>query len=111
MGQFRLKAIKDQAKRGWNKAGDRLAEPTLFDKQPEFVSRTFLASLRNGVSACVGDKLLLQASDELTRGPLPIAYCKNPPAEIVERRRNGGALCVEVVGVNPLSNTIEITSK
>jgi len=115
MGQDRLKEQKDRAKRGWNEAADRFAQPSLFDRDAILAGRTFPAALRNGNSCAIGEKLLLHFTDDgpvVTQGPAVIADCKNLPAEIAEAlKQNSRVICVEVVNINPLSETLEVTPK
>jgi hypothetical protein len=50
MGADRLKDKKDQAKRGWDRAGQRLTQPiqlSLFDADPIFGRRSFRIALRD----------------------------------------------------------------
>jgi hypothetical protein len=117
MGADRLKDIKDNAKRGWNKAGQRLANPpqlSLFDVDPTFAPRSFRIMLKGKVSACVGDELLLQTANDnqfITRGPEIIGECADIPVSILDDLKIGGAICVEVIAVGTLTNTIEVAPK
>jgi hypothetical protein len=75
MGADRLKDQKDQAKRGWNNAGQRLMQPpqlSLFAADPVLGKRSFKICLCGEAKANVGDELLLQTANDnqfVTRGP------------------------------------------
>jgi hypothetical protein len=117
MGADRLKDQKDQAKRGWNKAGERLMQPvqlSLFDASPVLGRRSFKISLRGGAKASVGEELLLQTANDnlfVTRGPDIVGECSNLPASIVDELKVGGVICVEVIGVGEISHTVEVAPK
>ena len=117
MGADRLKDIKDNARRGWNRAGLRLLNPSqlsLFEVDPTFARRSFRIMLKNKTAACKGDELLLHTANDnqfITRGPEIIGECTEIPASILEELRIGGALCVEVVSVGTITNTIEVAPK
>jgi hypothetical protein len=117
MGADRLKGQKDQAERGWNKAGKRLIKPiqmSLFDADPVFGKRSFKIALRENAKAIVGDELLVQTANNnqvVTRGPEIIGDCPNLPASISDAIKVGGAVCVEVIGVGAISNTLEVAPK
>jgi hypothetical protein len=117
MGADRLKEIKDNAKRGWNIAGERLfssSQPSLFDAQPTFAHRSFRIMLKSKIATCVGDELLLHARENnqiITRGPTVIGECSELPASILEELKIGGAICIEVIGVGTITDTIEVAPK
>jgi hypothetical protein len=117
MGADRLKDIKDNAKRGWNMAGERLFSPSqlsLFDVHPTFARRSFRIALKETASACTGEELLLHVANDnqfLTRGPNIIGECSGLPAAIIEELKVGGAICVEVIAVGTITNTIEVAPK
>lgn len=117
MGADRLKEKKDEAKRGWNRAGLRLMQPlqlSLFDAAPEFDRRSFRIMLRNGATACVGEQLLLQNANDaqmIIRGPEVVGECTNLPAAILDDLKIGGVICLEVVGVGAIGNTLEVSPK
>jgi hypothetical protein len=117
MGADRLKDIKDNAKRGWNTAGQRLLNPaqlSLFDVNPTFAPRAFRILLKRQTSAGVGDELLLHTANDnqfITRGPEVLGECSEVPASILEELKVGGALCLEVISVGTLTNTIEVAPK
>ncbi|MEA2939890.1 MAG: hypothetical protein QOD09_419 [Bradyrhizobium sp.] len=117
MGADRLKDRKDQAKRGWDKAGQRLTQPiqlSLFDADPIFGRRSFRIALRNNVKAGLGDQLLLQTANDnrfVTRGVEIIGDCPNLPAAVLDTLKVGGAICLEVISVGAISNTLEVAPK
>jgi hypothetical protein len=115
MGADKQKTWRDRAKRGWDAAGNRLCEPGLFDTPPVFEGRTFVTALRQGSSARVGDLLLLQELEGkhvVTFGPATVGDCKSLPAEILQSLVSSPEpVCVEVVNINPLSNTLEVAAK
>jgi len=117
MGADRLKEIKDNAERGWNRAGKRLFSPSqlsLFDVEPTFARRSFRLTLKSNAAARVGEELLLHATNDnqfLTRGPTVIGECSEVPAAIFEELKIGRAICVEVIGVGTITNTIEVAPK
>jgi hypothetical protein len=117
MGADRLKKIKDNAKRGWNAAGERLFDPSqasLLDAAPVLAQRSFRISLKGKTPTCVGDELLLHAKNDgqfVTRGPDVIGKCSELPASILEELKIGGVICVEVIGVGTITNTIEVAPK
>jgi hypothetical protein len=117
MGADRLKEIKDAAKRGWNQAGQRLLNPdqlSLFDVDATFAKRSFRLILNGPTAACVGDELLLHTANDnqfVTRGPEILGECSDIPASIVDELKIGGSICVEVIGVGTLANTIEVAPK
>ena len=117
MGADRLKDRKDQAKRGWDKAGQRLTQPiqlSLFDADPIFGRRSFRIALRKDAKAGLGDQLLLQTSNDnqfVTRGVEIIGDCPTVPAGILDSLKVGGAICLEVVGVGAITNTLEVAPK
>jgi len=117
MGADRLKDIKDNAKRGWNRAGDRLlASPqlSLFDVAPTAARRSFRVMLKGNVVANLGEELLLHAiknTQILTRGPEVIGQCTSLPAAIIDGLKVGSTICVEVVEVGKITNTIEVAPK
>jgi hypothetical protein len=118
MSADRLKDFKDNAKRGWNKAGERLLNPSqlsLFDVHPTFARRSFRILLKGTASACaVGDELLLHTANDnqfITRGPNIIAECAQLPASIIEELKVGRTICVEVIGVGTMTDTIEVAPK
>ncbi|HEX4410231.1 MAG TPA: hypothetical protein VH206_15765 [Xanthobacteraceae bacterium] len=117
MGADRLKKLKDDAKRGWNRAGERLFSPTqlsLFQSDPALANRSFRIMLKSKFAACVGDELLLHRSNDyqfITRGPEVIGECAELPASICDDLKIGGAICVEVISVGTITNTIEVAPK
>jgi hypothetical protein len=117
VGADRLKDIKDNAKRGWNAAGERLFNPpqlSMFDVEPTFARRSFRILLQGPTETCVGDELLLHTANDrqfITRGPNVICECTQLPASIIEELRVGGTLCVEVIGVGTITDTIEVAPK
>jgi hypothetical protein len=117
MGADRLKDKKDQAKRGWDKAGQRLTQPiqlSLFDADPILGRRSFRIALRDHAKAGLGDELLLQLSNDIrfvTRGPEVIGDCPNVPAAVLDTLKVGGVICLEVIGVGAISNTLEVAPK
>jgi hypothetical protein len=118
MGADRLKEIKDNAKRGWNKASERLLNSpqlSLFDVYPTFARRSFRLSLKGSAGSCaVGEELLLHTggvNQFLTKGPNVIAECSEVPASITEQLQVGGTICVEVIGVGVITNSIEVSPK
>lgn len=112
MGADRLKKIRDQVERGWNKAGKRPSQPTLFDVDPIFVGRAFHVRLQKGIRAKLGDELLLQSVDSVqvvTRGPELVGDCPRLPAAIADALNQPGRVaCVQVIGVGENSNTLEV---
>ncbi len=118
MGADRLKSIKDNAERGWNKAGERLVNPSqlsLFDAHPTFARRSFQISLKSKLAACsIGDELLLHLRDSslvVTRGPAVVGECKQLPASIADELKVGGVLCIEILKIGTLTDTIEVAPK
>jgi hypothetical protein len=117
MGADRLKNIKDNATRGWNRAGERLLNPpqlSLFDVHPTFAPPSFRIMLKEETTVCAGDQYVLHAAEGrqvLTHGPRVIAECSDLPTGIVERLKTAGTICVEVIGVGKLSNSIEVAPK
>jgi hypothetical protein len=117
MGADRLKDIRDNAKRGWNVAAERLLNPaqlSMFDVEPTFARRSFRILLRGPTDASIGDELLLHSVDTcqfITRGPNVIGECSQLPASIVEELDVGGTLCVKVIGIGTITNTIEVAPK
>jgi hypothetical protein len=117
MGADRLKDIKDNAKRGWNRAGERLLNPSqlsLFDVDPTFARRSFRVMLKGTVSACVGEELLLHNVNDnqiITRGPNVISECAELLAAIIDELKTGCSLCIEVISVSTITNTIEVAPK
>jgi hypothetical protein len=118
MGADRLKDIKDNAKRGWNTAGERLLNPSqlsLFDVDPTFERRSFRVMLKKPIGDCaIGDVLLLHTTNDnqfITRGPNIICECSQLPASILEELKVGGAMCVEVIAVGTITDTIEVALK
>jgi len=117
MGADRLKDKKDQAKRGWDMAGQRLTRPiqlSLFDADPIFGRRSFKIALRDHARAGLGDELLLQTSNDnrfVTRGPEIIGDCPNLPAAVLDTLKVGGVICLEVIGVGAITNTLEVAPK
>jgi hypothetical protein len=117
IGADRLKDKKDQAKRGWDKAGQRLTQPiqlSLFDADPIFDRRSFRIARRDHAKAGLGDQLLLQTSNDsrfVTRGLEIIGDCPNVPAAVLDRLSVGGVLCLEVISVGAISNTLEVAPK
>jgi hypothetical protein len=117
MGADRLKDIKDNAKRGWNRAGERLFSPSqlsLFDVDPTFARRSFRIMLKETASAHAGEELLLHTANDnqfLTRGPNVIGECSGLPATVIEELKIGGTICVEVIAVGTITNTIEVAPK
>ena len=112
MGQDRLKKIRDQVERGWNRAGRRSNEPKLFDVAPILVGRAFPVRLKKGARAKIGEELLLQSVNSVqvvTRGPEIVGSCANLPPEIVDALNEPGHIaCVEVIGVGETSQTLEV---
>lgn len=117
MGADRLKEIKDQAKRGWNKAGERLFSPSqlsLFDAKPTVARRCFHIMLKSKTAARIGEELLLHKMNNnqfLTRGPNLIGECSELPVAVAEELKVGGTICVEVIGIGTITNTIEVATK
>jgi hypothetical protein len=115
MGADRLKDQKDQAKRGWNKAGMRLTEPeqlSLFNADSVLASRSFRIVLRKKIETDVGDEFLLHGEGQiLTRGPEIIGECASVPASVLDELKIGGAICVEVIGVGVIGNSLEVAQK
>ena len=117
MGADRLKEIKDHAKRGWNKAGQRLLNPiqlSFFDSSPTFGRRSFRVILKQKLEAAIGEELLLHTDNNnqfVTRGPEVLGECPELPASILDELKAGSVVCVEVVGVGTITNTIEVAPK
>lgn len=117
MGADRLKDKKDNAKRGWNRAGERLldsSEPTLFSTEATFARSSFRIMLSPNCGANVGDELLLHRMNEshiITRGPETIGECSELPSDLAEELRQCGTVCVEVIEVGAITNSIEVAPK
>jgi hypothetical protein len=117
MGADRLKQVKDQAKRGWDKAGLRLIEPiqlSLFDTNPILFPRSFKITLRENAKASLGDVLILQVEENdrfVTRGFETVGDCPNVPTGILDSLKVGGAICLEVIGIGTVTNTVEVAPK
>jgi hypothetical protein len=87
---------------------------SLFDADPIFGRRSFKILLRNDAKAGLGDQLLLQTSNDnqfVTRGVEIIGDCPNVPAAVLDTLKVGGAICLEVIGVGAISNTLEVAPK
>jgi hypothetical protein len=113
MGQDYLEGKKDQARRGWNKASFSRRPPSLLDRKPTLKGRTVTAKLRMGQSAKIGDKLLIIVKGQnqsVANGNVEIADCLSLPEEVAaDASLHGGAIATEVVKVNPISNTVELS--
>jgi hypothetical protein len=97
-----------------NEGGTQPIQLSLFDADPILVSRSFRIALRDNAQASVGDELLLQVSDNdqfVTRGMEVIGDCPSLPDAILDTLKVGGAICLEVIGVGTISNTLEVAPK
>ena len=117
MGADRLKKIKDEAKRGWNAAGQRLSNPeqlSFFDNDPLMGRPSFKVLLKKNASASKGDELLLQSVNDnqfITRGPEIVGECDALPGFVKDQLKISGVICIEVIGVGSITDTLEVAPK
>jgi hypothetical protein len=92
-----------------------LATPDLFTRTPEDQPRTCVASIAHGETVENGESLVIEPTDSGMLGRrhnLVVLFFAQPPADILNAVRGGAGVATgEIIRINKLSRTVEVTIK